>query len=374
VSDSQIDALRAEFERDLAGAATVAALKAVHDRYLARKGGLVSGLLKALGSAPAADRPRLGKLANDLKQYIESQLDDRIASAEASRPPVGAVDITLPGRAPALGHRHPLTILRDRIESIFTRLGFLVIEGPELEDDYHNFEALNMPPEHPARDMQDTLYLSAPVRSLEGTPATLLRTHTSGMQIRYMEKHKPPVRLIAPGRVYRRDNLDLAHTPMLTQVEGLVVGEGISLADLKGTLFAFLRELFGPERQLRFRPSFFPYTEPSAEVDISCGVCGGTGRGPVPPKPGTGEGGPVPPKPGTGEGGCAMCKRTGWLEILGSGMVHPAVFEAVGYDPERHTGFAFGMGIERVALLKWGVEDIRLFYENDLRFLEQFPL
>jgi phenylalanyl-tRNA synthetase alpha chain len=362
VSDSQIDALRAGFERDLAGAATVAALKAVHDRYLARKGGLVSGLLKALGSAPAADRPRLGKLANDLKQYIESQLDDRIAAAEASRPPVGAVDITLPGRAPALGHRHPLTILRDRIESIFTRLGFLVIEGPELEDDYHNFEALNMPPEHPARDMQDTLYLSAPVRSLEGTPATLLRTHTSGMQIRYMERHKPPVRLIAPGRVYRRDNLDLTHTPMFTQVEGLVVGEGISLADLKGTLFAFLRELFGPERQLRFRPSFFPYTEPSAEVDISCGVCEGTGRG------------PVPPKPGTGEGGCAMCKRTGWLEILGSGMVHPAVFEAVGYDPERYTGFAFGMGIERVALLKWGVEDIRLFYENDLRFLEQFPL
>jgi phenylalanyl-tRNA synthetase alpha chain len=229
-------------------------------------------------------------------------------------------------------------------------MGFLVIEGPELEDDYHNFEALNMPAEHPARDMQDTLYLAAPVRSSVGSPATLLRTHTSGMQIRYMEKHQPPVRLIAPGRVYRRDNLDLTHTPMFTQVEGLVVGENISLADLKGTLFAFLRELFGEERKLRFRPSFFPYTEPSAEVDISCGACGGSGRD------------------------CAMCKRTGWLEILGSGMVHPAVFEAVGYDPERYTGFAFGMGIERVALLKWGVEDIRLFYENDLRFLEQFPL
>jgi phenylalanyl-tRNA synthetase alpha chain len=348
VSDSQIDALRAGFERDLAAAGSLAALKSVRDRYLARKGGLVSGLLKALGSAPPAERPRLGKLANDLKQQIESKLDERIAAADASRPPVGAVDVTLPGRRPALGHRHPLTILRDRIEAIFTRMGFLVIDGPELEDDYHNFEALNMPPEHPARDMQDTLYLATPVKSAAGTPATLLRTHTSGMQIRYMEKHKPPVRLIAPGRVYRRDNLDLTHTPMFTQVECLVVDEGISLADLKGTIFAFLRELFGPERNFRFRPSFFPYTEPSGEADVSCASCAGAG--------------------------CQMCKRTGWLEILGSGMVHPAVFEAVGYDPERYTGFAFGLGIERVALLKWGVEDIRLFYENDLRFLEQFPL
>jgi len=348
MSDSQIAALRADFERDLAGATTVAALRAVRDRYLARKGGLLSALLKSLGSAPADVRPRLGKLANDLREQIESQIDERLAAAEAERPPAGAVDLTLPGRQPALGHRHPLTLLRERIESIFSRMGFLVIEGPELEDDYHNFEALNMPRDHPARDMQDTLYLERPVRSLAGTASTLLRTHTSGMQIRYMEQHPPPVRLIAPGRVYRRDNLDLTHTPMFTQVEGLVVDEGISLADLKGTLFVFLRELFGPERELRFRPSFFPYTEPSAEVDIRCMACAGTG--------------------------CAMCKRTGWIEILGSGMVHPAVFEAVGYDPERYTGWAFGMGIERVALLKWGVEDIRLFYENDLRFLQQFPL
>ena len=348
MSDSQIEALRAEFERDLAAATTAAALRAVRDRYLARKGGLVSGLLKALGSAPPDARPRLGKLANDLRQQIESQLDERMSAATAERPPVGAVDLTLPGRSPLLGHRHPLALLREWIESIFSRMGFLIIEGPELEDDYHNFEALNMPPDHPARDMQDTLYLGSPVRSAVGAPATLLRTHTSGMQIRYMEQHAPPVRLIAPGRVYRRDNLDLTHTPMFTQVEGLVVGEGISLADLKGTLFVFLRELFGEERKLRFRPSFFPYTEPSAEVDISCSACAGTG--------------------------CSMCKRTGWIEILGSGMVHPAVFEAVGYDPDRYTGFAFGMGIERSALLKWGVEDIRLFYENDLRFLEQFPL
>jgi phenylalanyl-tRNA synthetase alpha chain len=350
MSDSQIEALRADFERDLAAATSVAALRSVRDRYLSRKGGLVSALLKNLGSAPPDLRPRLGKLANDLRQQIESQLDQRIVAAEADRPPAGAVDLTLPGRLPALGHRHPLTLLRERIETIFSRMGFLIIEGPELEDDYHNFEALNMPPDHPARDMQDTLYLASPVRSAAGSPATLLRTHTSGMQIRYMEQHQPPVRLIAPGRVYRRDNLDLTHTPMFTQVEGLVVGEDISLADLKGTLFVFLRELFGEERKLRFRPSFFPYTEPSAEVDISCGACGGTGRD------------------------CSMCKRTGWIEILGSGMVHPAVFEAVGYDPDRYTGFAFGMGIERSALLKWGVEDIRLFYENDLRFLEQFPL
>ena len=316
---------------------------------------------------------------NQLKQQIETSLDARLEDAVRGRPAGDAIDVTLPGRAPLLGHRHPLTLLRERIESIFLRMGFLIVEGPELEDDYHNFEALNMPAEHPARDMQDTLYLAAPVPARGGgRPATLLRTHTSGMQIRYMETHRPPIRLIAPGRVYRRDGLDLTHSPMFTQVEGLVVGEDITLADLKGTLVAFARELFGPERKTRFRPSFFPYTEPSGELDISCVPCGGTGR--VPPKPGAdraGASGLVPPKPGSdgaGEGGCAMCKQTGWIEVLGSGMVHPAVFEAVGYDPEIYTGFAFGVGIERLALLKWGVEDIRLFYENDLRFLEQFPL
>jgi phenylalanyl-tRNA synthetase alpha chain len=345
---SDVDALREQFDRELAGAASEADVRAVRDRYLSRKGGLVSALLKSLGQAPADDRPRLGQLVNQLKVDIESRLEEKLAAASAARPPAGAVDVTLPGRAPRLGHRHPLTILRERIEAIFTRFGFLIIEGPELEDDYHNFEALNMPPEHPARDMQDTLYLASPLQSAVGSPATLLRTHTSGMQIRYMEKHPPPVRLIAPGRVYRRDDFDLSHTPMFTQVEGLVVGEDVSLADLKGTLTAFAQELFGADRRVRFRPSFFPYTEPSAELDISCASCQGKG--------------------------CSMCKHSGWLELLGSGMVHPAVFEAVGYDPERYTGFAFGMGIERAALLKWGVEDIRLFYENDLRFLEQFPL
>ena len=347
---SDVAKLRQQFERDLADAASEAALRTVRDRYLARRGGLVTALLKGLGQVAADERPRIGQQVNALKVHIEATLDARLAAIASSRPPAGSVDVTLPGRRPRLGHRHPLTILRERIEAIFTRFGFLIIEGPELEDDYHNFEALNMPPEHPARDRQDTLYLAAAVPSAVGSPATLLRTHTSGMQIRHMEAHQPPVRLIAPGRVYRRDQFDLTHTPMFTQVEGLVVGEDVSLADLKGTLTAFVHELFGPERNVRFRPSFFPYTEPSAELDISCGACGGTGQD------------------------CAMCKRSGWLEILGSGMVHPAVFEAVGYDAERFTGFAFGMGIERVALLKWGVEDIRLFYENDLRFLEQFPL
>jgi phenylalanyl-tRNA synthetase alpha chain len=235
------------------------------------------------------------------------------------------------------------------MEAIFTRMGFAIVEGPEVEDEWHCFDALNMLADHPARDMQDTLYLATPMPPLDGdsTPRTLLRTHTSAVQIRYMLTHEPPIRIVAPGRVYRRDDLDLTHTPMFSQMEGLVVGEGISLADLKGTLLAWARDMFGKASRLRFRPSFFPYTEPSAEVDISCWSCDGAG--------------------------CAMCKKTGWLEILGCGMVHPALFEAVGYDAERYTGFAWGIGIERVAILRYQVEDIRLFYENDLRFLEQFP-
>jgi len=350
----------------LASAATEPELRAVRDRYLARKGGLVSTLLKEVAGAPAEERPQLGRQANALKQIIEARVSDRLTQA-SSRPKVDAVDVTLPGRQPLLGHRHPLTLLRERIEAIFLRLGFLIVEGPELEDDYHNFEALNMPAEHPARDMQDTLYLASPVARTDGRPPTLLRTHTSGMQVRYMEKFPPPVRLIAPGRVYRRDNLDLTHTPMFTQVEGLVVDEDVTLADLKGTLVTFAHELFGPERATRFRPSFFPYTEPSGELDVSCAPCGGSGIDPNAAE----HAGAAPAGRRTV---CGMCKGTGWLEVLGSGMVHPAVFEAVGYDPERYTGFAFGVGIERLALLKWGVEDIRLFYENDLRFLEQFPL
>jgi phenylalanyl-tRNA synthetase alpha chain len=345
-----ISSLRQQFDAELAAAASEADLRTLRDRFLSRKNGLITAFLKSVAAAPAADRPALGQRANALKQHVEAGIEARLAERTLAPAAADGVDVTLPGRLPLIGHRHPLTLLRDRVESIFSRLGFLIVEGPELEDDYHNFEALNMPAEHPARDMQDTLYLTQPVPNGDGPPATLLRTHTSGMQIRYMETHQPPVRLIAPGRVYRRDGLDLTHSPMFSQVEGLVVGEGVTLADLKGTVVAFARELFGPQRRTRYRPSFFPYTEPSGELDISCHVCGGSGRD------------------------CAMCKGTGWIEVLGSGMVHPAVFEAVGYDPERYTGFAFGVGIERLALLKWGVEDIRLFYENDLRFLEQFPL
>jgi phenylalanyl-tRNA synthetase alpha chain len=273
-----IDSLNKLFADDLAAAGSEADLRSLRDKYLSRKNGLISTFLKNVAAAPVDERPALGQAANQLKQHIDTTLTERLAAAAARRPVGDAIDVTLPGRPPLLGHRHPLTLLRERIESIFLRIGFLIVEGPELEDDYHNFEALNMPAEHPARDMQDTLYLASPVPAHGGgRPATLLRTHTSGMQIRYMETHKPPIRLIAPGRVYRRDGLDLTHSPMFTQVEGLVVGEGITLADLKGTLIAFARELFGPERKTRFRPSFFPYTEPSGELDISCASCGGSG-------------------------------------------------------------------------------------------------
>jgi phenylalanyl-tRNA synthetase alpha chain len=320
--------------------------------------------MKTLGSLPPDERKTFGAAVNALKTDIETAIDDARTRLAASRPPAGAVDVTLPGRDLPIGRVHPLMQVRQQVEDIFTRKGYEILEGPEVEDDYHNFEALNMPPDHPARDMQDTLYLEAPIVggtwgahrhvTLGGaTPeaqvraATLLRTHTSAMQIRYMTTFKPPVRIIVPGRVYRRDNLDLTHTPMFQQFEGLVVDTGITMADLKGTLEAMVHELFGDTARVRLRPSFFPYTEPSAEVDISCQACAGSG--------------------------CGICKQTGWLEILGSGMVHPAVLEAVGYDPDTVSGFAFGTGIERIAMLKYRVDDIRLFYENDLRFLDQFP-
>ena len=358
-SNPALAALREQFQEDLPQASTPQALKALHDQFLSRSSGSVTTLLKQIAAQPPEARRDFGQAVNALKTDIEAAIEARREALESSRPPAGAVDVTLPGRAIPIGRAHPLMQVRQEVEDIFARMGYEILEGPEVEDDYHNFEALNMPPDHPARDMQDTLYLGAPI--VGGTwgahtgrlpkaqvrAATLLRTHTSAMQIRYMKTFKPPVRILVPGRVYRRDNLDLTHSPMFQQFEALVVGEGITLGDLKGTLETMVRALFG-DVQVRLRPSFFPYTEPSAEVDISCHMCAGSG--------------------------CGMCKHTGWIEILGSGMVHPAVFEAVGYDPERYTGFAFGMGIERVALLKWGVEDIRLFYENDLRFLEQFPL
>jgi phenylalanyl-tRNA synthetase alpha chain len=340
----------AAFERELAAATSPRDAQAVRDRFLGRKNSVVAAWMASIATAPVEQKKLIGRYANELKQQIEVRWKAYEESAAATARPVGAIDVTLPGRTPRLGRRHPLTVVRDRMETIFTRMGFAIVEGPEIEDEWHCFDALNMPAEHPARDMQDTLYLGTPVRGESGRPddlRTMLRTHTSSIQIRYMQAHQPPIRIVAPGRVYRRDDLDLTHTPMFSQMEGLVVAEGVSLADLKGTLLAFARDMFSGTSRVRFRPSFFPYTEPSAEVDISCWQCDGQG--------------------------CAMCKQTGWVEIGGCGMVHPAVFEAVDIDAERYTGFAFGIGIERVAILRHQVQDIRMFFENDLRFLEQFP-
>jgi phenylalanyl-tRNA synthetase alpha chain len=337
----------ARFATELAQAKSARDAQAVRDRFLGRKNSVVATWMQTIGTAPPEQKREIGRLANELKQAIEARWGEYQASASQPRA-AGSIDVTLPGREPLVGHRHPLTIVRNRLEEIFTRMGFGVVEGPEVEDEWHCFDALNMPAEHPARDMQDTLYLATSIAG--DTPAdrrTLLRTHTSSMQIRYMQAHKPPIRIVVPGRVYRRDDLDLTHSPAFGQIEGLAVGEGLSLSDLKGTLLAFARQMFSATVRVRFRPSFFPYTEPSAEIDLSCWQCDGAG--------------------------CAMCKKTGWIELGGCGMVHPAVFEAVGYDPERYSGFAWGIGIERIAILRYRVEDIRLFYENDLRFLEQFP-
>jgi phenylalanyl-tRNA synthetase alpha chain len=338
----------AAFERELAAATSSRDAQAVRDRFLGRKNSVVASWMQTIAAAPPDQKKAIGRFANELKQAIETRWADYAARARDEMP-AGAVDITLPGRAPLLGHRHPLTVVRERMEEIFTRMGYTVVEGDEAEDDWHCFDALNMPADHPARDMQDTLYLDTPIVGSGGADdrRTLLRTHTSSMQIRYMQAHEPPVRIVSPGRVYRRDDLDVTHSPAFSQIELLAVDEHLSLADLKGTLLEFAHQMFSPTTRIRFRPSFFPYTEPSAEIDLSCWQCDGKG--------------------------CAMCKRTGWIELGGSGMVHPAVFEAVGYDPERYTGYAWGIGIERVAILRYQVEDIRLFYENDLRFLEQFP-
>jgi phenylalanyl-tRNA synthetase alpha chain len=342
----ELDQIRERFRQAFDAAATLAEVRAVRHRFLSRADGEATAAVKLIAGRPVEERRTFGAAANALKQEIAAALDQREAALLAEAPVEGALDVTLAGRVPPLGRRHPLTQVRERVEDIFLAMGYQVIEGPELEDDWHNFEALNMPPEHPARDMQDTLYLAAPMPAPAGSrAATLLRTHTSGMQIRHMETHPPPVRIIAPGRVYRRDNFDATHTPMFTQIEGLVVDEGVSLGDLKGTLNAFAERFFEAKVATRFRPSFFPYTEPSAELDVECQACHGTG--------------------------CALCKQTGWIEVLGCGMVHPAVFDAVGYDALRYTGFAFGVGIERLALRLFGIDDIRMFYENDLRFLGQ---
>jgi phenylalanyl-tRNA synthetase alpha chain len=348
----KVRALRGEFSDALREAQDVAGLKGLHDRFLGRRSGALTALMKSLGELGAEARREAGQELNALKEELEGRLAGAQTALEARRREVRLreerVDVTLPGRVPPVGRRHPLTTVRQGLEDIFLSMGYEIYDGPEVEDDYHCFEALNMPPDHPARDMQDTFYL-------KGRPGIVLRTHTSTAQIRYMlsNPHPPEVRIICPGKVYRRDS-DITHSPMFQQVEALVVGPGITLGDLKGTIEAFLHALFGRQYPVRFRASYFPYTEPSVEVDLGCVVCGGRG--------------------------CRVCKGTGWLEIMGSGMVHPAVFEAVNarlgkvvYDPEEVSGFAFGLGIERVAMVRHGIDDIRLFYENDLRFLEQFP-
>ncbi len=340
MADPRVERIRADAVRDVAAAAASDDLEAVRVKYLGRQG-QITQLLRSLGAVPAAERPEIGRQANELKAAIEALVGDRLAVARdverRRRLTATRLDLTLPGRRPPVGTFHPLTRVHDEIVQIFMSLGFSVAEGPEIESDYNNFEALNIPRDHPARDMQDTFYLS---------DDTLLRTHTSPVQVRTMKAVRPPLRYIFPGRVHRRDITDASHSPVFHQVEGLAVGPDVSMGDLKGTLELFAREMFGERSRIRFRPSFFPFTEPSAEVDVLCFLCGGRG--------------------------CRVCKQSGWLEILGAGMVHPQVLRNVGYDPEEVTGWACGMGIERIAMLKYGIDDIRLFFENDLRFLTQF--
>ncbi len=346
-----IEDLRQKFLNELASITNAADLFQLRVNYLGKKGAVTTAL-KALSSASPEERPLLGKKINDVKQFIEDQLASRetLLKNEALKKQLLAdsIDITLPGKYNAFGKEHPINKVLFEIVDIFVRMGFSVEQGPEVEHDYYNFEALNFPREHPARDMQDTFFVSDDI---------VLRTHTSPVQVREMEKRKPPVRFIAPGKVYRCD-ADITHTPMFHQVEGLMVDKDITFSNLKGILEAFLHTMFGPGTPVRFRPSFFPFTEPSAEVDIGCILCGGSGSAP--------ESLRVSGDP------CRVCKGSGWLEILGAGMVDPAVFGYVGYDTEVYSGFAFGMGIERIAMLKYSIDDIRLFYENDVRFLGQF--
>lgn len=335
----RLEELRKEAEKEIVAAKDEKTISDVRVQYLGKKGRITS-ILKGLGNLSEEERPVIGKIANELKQYLEDEIQKRsqILKEKSFKDQLQSdvIDLTLDGKKPLIGKRHPITQVLEEITDIFVSLGFSVAEGPEIELDYYNFEALNLPKDHPARDMQDTFYI---------TDDMVLRTHTSSVQIRVMEKQKPPVQIIAPGKVYRCDT-DVSHSPMFCQVEGLMVDRGITFGDLKGMLEIFIHNMFGKDTPLRFRPSFFPYTEPSAEVDIGCVMCHGKG--------------------------CRVCSHSGWLEILGSGMVDPEVFRAVDYDPEEFTGFAFGMGVERIAMLKYRIDDIRLFYENDMRFLNQF--
>ncbi|MDF2945486.1 MAG: pheS [Bacillales bacterium] len=317
-------------------------LNEIRVSYLGKKGPITE-VLKGMGSLPAEERPLIGAVANEVRAEIQNSLEEKIQKLEeakvAEQLANETIDVTLPGSQVPSGNRHPLSLIVEEIEDLFIGMGYEIAEGPEVEQDYYNFEALNLPKGHPARDMQDSFYI---------TDEVLLRTHTSPVQARTMEanKDKGPIRIICPGKVYRRDDDDATHSHQFTQIEGLVIDENIKLSDLKGTLQLFAKKLFGEDREIRLRPSFFPFTEPSVEMDISCMMCGGSG--------------------------CGTCKGTGWIEILGAGMVHPNVLEMAGYDSKKYRGFAFGMGPERIAMLKYGVDDIRHFYTNDLRFLKQF--
>jgi len=332
--EKQLESLKSAFSEELDHVEASEDLEPMRVKYLGRKGALTS-ILRQMGSMDPKERPRIGSLSNALKAFIEEAIAQKLDELQSTAV-IKGIDVTLPGRAPRKGGIHIINQVVKELEDIFLSLGFHIASGPEVEDDYHNFQALNIPEHHPARDMQDTFYFSDKV---------LLRTHTSPVQIRVMEKTGLPVRIIAPGKVYRCDS-DVSHTPMFHQIEGLWVEKGITFRHLKGVLYEFIRTLFGPDIPLRFRPSFFPFTEPSAEVDMGCIICKGKG--------------------------CRVCGNSGWLEILGCGMVDPEVYKYVDIDPESVTGFAFGLGVERVAMLKYGIDDIRMFFENDLRFLKQF--
>ncbi|RKY41793.1 MAG: phenylalanine--tRNA ligase subunit alpha [Candidatus Makaraimicrobium thalassicum] len=334
---TRLDKIKKGFEETLAECRNAREVEDVRIRYLGRKGEL-TGILRSLSGLSAGDKREAGKRANMLKNEFADKLRAARGEAEAGRKNEGrGLDVTMPGTGTALGTLHPVTRTMARINEIFVSLGFRIAEGPEIESEFYNFEALNIPMDHPSRDAFDTFYIKGKY---------LLRSHTSNVQIHVMQKQAPPVQVIMPGRVYRPDNVDASHCFMFHQVEGLMVDRGVKFSDLKGMLSVFCRSMFGENIKMRMRPHFFPFTEPSAEVDISCMICKG--------------------------GGCRVCSGKGWLEILGAGMVNPKVFEAVGYDPEEYTGFAFGMGVERIAMLLYGIEDIRIFYENDVRFLRQF--
>ena len=334
--NKSIEQIQDDALSEIESAGDIEQVKAVIVRYIGRKG-LITQYLRDISTLPVEQRPEAGKKANQVKKTIEAAAEKAFSKlAAAEKDAADAIDVSLPGRISPRGSIHPVTRITRRICQIFERMGFDIAEGPEVETDYYNFEALNIPKNHPARDMQDTFYISENI---------VLRTHTSPIQVRFMEAHKPPVRIIAPGKVYRCDS-DLTHTPMFHQVEGLLVDEIVSFGDLKGLLTLFVQQMFDEKTDLRFRPSFFPFTEPSAEVDIQCVICRGEG--------------------------CKVCSNTGWLEVLGCGMVHPAVFENVGYDTAKYSGFAFGMGVERIAMLTYGINDLRMFFESDIRFLRQF--